>query len=578
MNNSNKIPSSRKTLITAVLTAFALAGCGGGGGGATPDAPVEIAPDAPASAPAPVPELTPQPDPVAAPVNGANSLVPSCTNCSAISANRYSGSGVGIWHKTNTGTTDQDIDVSIAGLRNSNVTLILTNETNSDVVMPAIPMTSVVAQSVMLPSANAAYKTDQATSVIDTFNRKGWKDIPLTKAVKVSANHVSGAASDPSAPRFSIIGDIRTFNDENDKPRTTSLQKQFVMPDGFVIQFWVESSEIGSFKMTPSVINQIAESFASTNGIYDMLKNTGGPLWGPHAYSELVAGSSNVLDIVLINIKNDNQPIGLVGYFYSLNNFKKSVIPTSNESLSLYVDTESIYLGGEEGIKRAKMTLAHEGMHMSNFYRRGIKISQSHQYDVWLDEMTAMMMEDAVGDTIDPSFNAIRDVRYPNYLLTKSYNCPLMTFTGFGAVCESYSVSGSFGGFLLRQMGMPFFKNLLDSTVPTSEAVVQASIIKSRPDSSLGRELRHFAVAAIPGLELSAAPAGFGFPSRVDDAYVIPSINSKSMMKYRLLPTSSPQILSAYASFPVVRNGVSGTYSTTVRVPKGASLSVVVSD
>jgi hypothetical protein len=127
-------------------------------------------------------------------------------------------------------------------------------------------------------------------------------------------------------------------------------------------------------------------------------------------------------------------------------------------------------------------------------------------------------------------------------------------------------------------MGMTFFKNLLNQPLANSEAAIQAAIKASRPGSSLGVELRHFAVAAISGISATNAPVGFGFSGRVDGHYVLPVIDSKSAMGKRKLSMVSPTTLHAYGSFPVVRNGVSGNYVTTVRVPTGTTLSVVVSD
>lgn len=555
-----KTPPYAGVKLKALLPLFfsiALAGCGGGGGGHNSE------PTPPPVTSAPTEPLTPLPD--------TSGVAPSCTGCGALSNTAYSGSGVGIWHKKNTGTSPEDVEVAITGLASNTVTLIFTNETGAEVVMPSIPMLSATARpSVFSASASAPAPKAEGLTAVTAFNLSGWKS--LISSPKIYSSFTLARA----APQLSVIGDTRAFKYHDGSSRVTTLGKQSTMADGVVVRFWVESSESSESKVSGAILEQLATAFTNPGGAYDMLMDISGPLWGSHGYGELISGVEQPIDIVLLNFVKDNQPYGEVGYFHALNNFKKSVLPDSNESISLYLDTETTYLGGTSGIKLAKATLAHEGLHLANFYRRGVKQGPAYQYDTWLEEMTAMMMEDAAGSALEPSSNSIRDMRYPEYLSSASYNCSLLDFTGFGDTCESYSVSGSFGGFLLRQMGVPFFKNLLNQSESGSEAALQSAIRAFRPQSSLGEELRKFAIAAIPALPSNGAPAGFDFPARIDGVYSIPVINAEAYKQYRVLPVTVPTTLKAYANFPVVRATVSGTFKETVRVPAGATLSVVI--
>ncbi|WP_204277729.1 M30 family zinc metallopeptidase, partial [Enterobacter hormaechei] len=70
--------------------------------------------------------------------------------------------------------------------------------------------------------------------------------------------------------------------------------------------------------------------------------------------------------------------------------------PLSNQSLSLYVDSETIYLGGNDGLNTVISTLGHEFTHMANFYQRGVLHGSQYMYGTWLEEMTAMTMEDVL--------------------------------------------------------------------------------------------------------------------------------------------------------------------------------------
>lgn len=76
-----KTSNQLSSLTIAVLSALSLAGCSGGGGGSS----------------APTQE----------PVVVQSDVASSCTDCAAVDGNTYSGAGVGVWHKTNTGATDQ---------------------------------------------------------------------------------------------------------------------------------------------------------------------------------------------------------------------------------------------------------------------------------------------------------------------------------------------------------------------------------------------------------------------------------------------------------------------------------------
>lgn len=243
--------------------------------------------------------------------------------------------------------------------------------------------------------------------------------------------------------------------------------------------------------------------------------------------------------------------------------------------IAIYIDTETMYLDATRGMSTQLNTIAHEAMHMSNFYRRSVLMGPEFGYDLWLEEMTAMMMEDAASNLIDTVYHPIRDGRYPDYLAFGSYNCPLLSFT-FPTPCDSYSSTGSFGGYLLRQMGMPFYKNLLRQNLDDSEAALTAALKTVQPEATLGQQIRKFSVAAVAALPAFGAPAGYGFPQRVDGLFNMPVIDAQTFKLFRLLPSTAPTTLEGYASFPVVRKAVTGTFTEVVRVPAGSSLTVVV--
>lgn len=548
-------PLLRTGIAAAVLLALVACG-GGGGGGKSADGTANVVDTGPVGQPTRL--------------EAESHVEPSCSDCAAIDRNTYAGTGIGIWHTSNTDTAARDVKVAIGGLANNDVTLIFTNESASDVAMAGIVMNATNALfSRRANSGGAAPVEPSAKAKIDEFNRAGW-------ATLLGKEPARRASSFGGAPLMATVGiTTRVFNHHDGSARTTILKKTSTQPDGVAVNVWVETSEATETRVSSALVDQLASSFTRSGGVYDMLKDVGGALWGSHSYPELITGGAPI-DIVVLNLQADSAPFGEMGYFYSINNFSKAYAPESNESVSLYLDSETMYLAGARGMEAIVSTMAHEGMHMSNFYRRGVKTGPAYQFDTWLDEMSAMMMEDVASARISATYNTIRDMRIPQYLQYANFNCSVLEWNWLGAPCDSYAVTGSLGGFLLRQMGIPFFGNVLRQPTTDSHEALNAAIKAFRPHSGIGEELRKFAVASIASLPAASAPAGFGFPTRVDGDYSIAAINAEVYKPSRMLPTSVPATLRGYANFPVVRQAVSGAFQETVRVPAGVSLTVVV--
>ncbi|WP_416047729.1 M30 family zinc metallopeptidase [Cupriavidus basilensis] len=547
----------RAGLLAALLAAMSVAACGGGGGDAPAAAQATASPSVPVAS-APVPPT----------------LAPACGGCGAVDASDYSGSGVGVWSASNTTGAPADVPVAIGGVNGKAVTLLYTNGATAQ-AMPAGLSLSVI-QSVLgnlsIQSVSPG-QDEQTLRDIDEFNRTGWAALAGGKQV-ASLSEIA-----PPPPLASVVNDTKSWYHTDGTRRAATLVKQVSTADATTVNIWVETTESAPGKVTGTLVDTLAAAFASGGGIYDMLTSVGGPLWGAHSYNNLIAGSGQPVDIVVLNFDNNGKPFGTVGYFWGLHNLKATSDPRSNESLSLYLDSETLYLGGTEGLKSMKMTMAHEGMHMQNFYRRGVKAGQQYAFDSWLEEMSAMMMEDFASQTIDPTYNAIRDVRFRDYVSygNGNFNCNMLNFTGFGATCESYSVSGSFGGFLDRQLGLAFYKDLLGRTSSAdSKTVLDQAIKAARPDSGFSQELLRWSVTSNSLMPAATSPSRFGYPARVDGGFTLPLIDPDLFRALRKLPVAVPATLQPYGSFPVVRSNVGATFSETVRVPAGATLSVVV--
>lgn len=562
MHRNRRTLSLPGSLTLALLTSAILAACGGGGG------------DGGASTTQAATGTTSTPgDTGSVP---ASTVAPSCSGCGAVDAHTYAGSGVGIWQSTNASASAVDLPISISGLSGHDVTLVFTNQTGTAQTMPTIPLTASYFPNVAASAIQWDDGTHAARQQIAEFNRAGWAALAGPRGSSVRSA-VYGAVA-PLAAAYAV-NDTRTWYHSDNSQRTAKLIRTDAASDGTVVNFWVETSESDPAKVSSSIVDALYAGFVPTGKIYDLLKQMGGPVWGPHAYSNLIDGSvPQPVDIVILNFDNNSTPYGMVGYFYARNAFKATSDAHSNESVSLYLDAETLYQGGTGAMKAMLLTMAHEGMHMQNWYRRGVQKDASHMYDTWLEEATAMMMEDFASQSIDSTYNAIRDVRFPDYIGYKagSYNCSLLTWDPFGASCDSYSVSGSFGGFLDRQLGLGFYKHLLTNVASTdSVAVLDGSIRAVAPASGLADQMRRFAATA-GALMKTPSPAGFGFPARAEGGFTMPEITPQALVAQRTLTQSVPSTLQPYASLPVVRKAVSGTYAETVKVPAGTTLEVVI--
>lgn len=542
-----------------VIAALALAACGGGGDGGTPAQP----------AVANTPNTNPSTDPLL--VSG---LDLACTGCGAATGSTYAGSQAGVWGKANTTGSAIDVQYSISGLAGKTVSIMLSNLGDAAVTMPAGISSSVVAE-MMSPQALSVASTEEAAQrAIGEYNRAGWVD-----ATRASSNPMLTTLGVP-APLAASIGTTglgpgasRSWYHIDGTSRPATLRQQVSASDGTVINIWVETTEAAA--VTDTMVSELAAAFAGGGMVYDRLVGVGGALWGANDFGASMLPAGMPIDIVVLNFNRDGKAYGTVGYFWGLHNMLKTREPNSNESISLYLDSETLSLGGPDGLRAIKTTMAHEGTHMQNFYRRQVKMGAEYAYDTWLEEMTAMQMEDFLSGIIATGYNPIRDVRLPDYYRYSDYNCNLMQFTGFGATCESYAVSGSFGGFLNRQLGIDFYRELLTRKVSGSRQVLDAAITGA--GWKFNDALVNWRITTNSTMPLATSPERYGYPAWTDGTFTLPLIDpsATSFTTLRKLPATAPSMLQGWASFIAPRTPANGVYSDKVRVPAGVTLSVV---
>lgn len=557
-----------KTLTASLLTIGLLAaGCGGGGGshhyGEEPPAP---------------PPITPE----------DSALLIDCTGsyCGALNSSVYAGEGVGLWRYSNNSSETVQVPLYLTNLGDKKLTLIYSNERVDAVPMPSVTLTEEQLQINALQRSRSAGEYDNSNRIpakIRQFDSAG-RLRAASGYARAQTSVMGGAASH-------VVGDSRewTIVDGYDQIvyRSATLRGQTVAVDGRTINLWVENGEYGESKISAALINTLAQKFAGRGDtVYPMVTGIAGQPWGRHGYDNLIS-ATQPLDIVLVNFDRNARPYGLLGYFWGVNNFLKDRgdpdLQYSNESLSFYMDTETFYLAqdGDEGLNLQLSTLAHEFVHMINFYQRDVSMGalpdgSDYAFDVFLEEMSAMMMEDVIGLKLMPTFNSIRDEQYPNWLWSGDFNCSLTVWDSATPECFSYATNATFGAYLLRQYGIDFYKGLLRNRSSTDSVAVLDDAIRQAGGPGLPTAVQRWgtSIALLPGQGL---PAGFGHPQRIDSGYTLPAINGPDYRHLRRIPITVPQQLNGFGHFPVLRApDMDGVYSEIMPVPARTTLSIVV--
>ena len=605
--------SAKNKIISALLStsaALALSACGGGG--ADGSTLFTTPTPAPAATPTPTPGgTTPTPTPVPAPplpstaAHVALQVDCSGANCSATDANNMAATNdAGVWTYSNTGTDAVAVDISISGTSERDGTLVVSNTSASPVNMYNIP--------------NAQIMKSQRVAPLATVN-KALAPLPPPNVIPASVRNfkepsLKNAHAMPSHPLVQThqhvaynVGDSRTWFDADHGTHLSTLIQRFNAGDGRQVNVWVENTEFGtdtSTKVTAADVSALGTAFASGtssgSAIYTMDTSLLGQPWGtyPAAGASVLIPASEPIDIVVLNINPKDGAFGTVGYFANINNFLNSGLTGSdkgfsNEALAFFMDSQTIYLARTgsvvSGLDFELSTLAHEFTHMINFYQRDVLLDQTFDNDTWLEEMTAMGMEDIVDSQINPAYNAVRDARFPDWLTQGGYNCSLDAYNSdLDNACFSYSIGGSFMGYLTRQYGVANFYQKLGNDQSSTNSYTRldnviraAAALTPGTPANLADALRHW--HASPALFSATPPASFGYPARTEVVngitYSLPGIARTADYLTALgagIPTFTPQTLQPHAMHLARRKGLASVWAESVAVPAGTTLTVVV--
>ena len=240
--------------------------------------------------------------------------------------------------------------------------------------------------------------------------------------------------------------------------------------------------------VTQAMVEELGNSFllaGENNDIYDWVTNIYGEEWetNTNGYTDLIA-ANNEITILLTDIDNDNSPDGgVVGFFWSKDNFNKASISGSNERVMLYIDSVMFANTNDGDFWQKEMysTLAHEFQHMIDFYQKRILLD--HYADTWISEMLSETTEDLIATKIkhigprgieytDGSAGETGNIdgRYP--LFNENNTLSLTTWNNYLA---DYSKVNAFGAYLVRNYGgATLLHDIMHNTYEDQQAVVSA--------------------------------------------------------------------------------------------------------
>lgn len=549
----------RALSIGMVCTASAalLAACGGGGGGGGSSPPP----------PAPAPDY----------VVSCSAATNTCASSGPVTEDH-----AGAWVLTNPTGSDALVGITVTGLTTPQTILLsLTNQaTSTTASVPA----NFYALKTSGPEESGASVQKSKLDEAAFKHHVGMRHFrqPLIRDMRAKSNMLMPVSVSAVITTSFAVGNTKTWvhaiseTEFADMPATLRASQQ--LPDGKWAHFWVHDSEWGAGKVTASIIDDYTSTFsAAGTGIYARsTTNTQGNIWGPHPYSNLIPATTTDMHVVIGNFDNNSTPYGVVGYFFALNNFLKSSggcsqCAHSNEALVFFIDSETIYLGGEAGKKSSKSVLIHELVHMINYYQRDVTLGVS--FDSWLEEMSALMMQDLLDTTYSiPSTVA---TSYMNgWAHDHSYRCSPFVFDGtLGSDCFSYQIGSVLGAHILRKHGLGFYQDLLKTTQSDS-LVALNSVLVPRADSAMRSAAQVNAVAAM--LKNTTVPTAYRFPAVPGSTFSLPEILPQDYGTYQPAPYPQPATLPSGAGAISEFSSSSATWTKIITLPKNSSLTIVL--
>lgn len=343
------------------------------------------------------------------------------------------------------------------------------------------------------------------SSQMGTLLSKSEASLPQAKTIDISER-----TEDIIGTQDNFCVNINSSNNCIETTRATARKVVSNVSTAFgnkTLNIWVSDNSFDSGSgcskvrcVTEPMVDTLANTFLSTtlnNDIYDWVTNIYGEEWetDSNGHIDLIYANDEIT-ILLTDIDGDNSPNGgVLGFFWSKDNFVKTSVSGSNERVMFYADAV-IFANGDNTWdiddfwpKELISTLAHEFQHMINFYQKAILLDTD--IDSWINEMLSESTEDLIAtkihhigprgvDYLDGSAGdpANIDGRYP---LFNQYNT--LSLTAWNNQSEDYSKVNAFGAYLLRNYGgAKLFHDIMHNSFEDEQAVVDA--VNKSPEGS----------------------------------------------------------------------------------------------
>jgi len=426
-----------------------------------------------------------------------------------------------------------DLSYTLSGLPSSGATyLVLTNASqSSSYSLYSASAAKGLASNLSRSSARSSGEglvRDNPTAT--AFNHSPWTKV--SRRVSRTGLLTSGAAASRSA---NTVGDTSvsfyTYTTDASGNDTLSLVPatcEKIVENthlGVTLNVYVQTSALSrSNKVTTGMVDEIANRFigASTPGSGSYTIDSSScilqwdqDLFGEY-YPESLSGDAYFIDddrnitIFLADLNSNYSATSYVlGYFYGLNDYRKTVggAGNSNQRLMFFLDAHLLAGGGYTD--ELYTTLAHELQHMIHFSSKVVSHGGSGD-ETWLDEACSVVAEDYVSPLLQVA--GPRGVAYTDGSAGSSGNSgggrlpyfvwwPEKSLTTWNSNLYDYGSSYAFAAWLGRNASPAFFYDLVQGSSTGFSSVESAlggtSAFVGTDVSSPGPILRAWALACL---------------------------------------------------------------------------------
>ncbi|MDR7272493.1 hypothetical protein J2X20_005176 [Pelomonas saccharophila] len=523
-------------------------------------------------------------------------LQPGCSglHCAVAADGRYAGSGVGVWRLRNDGATSQLIDVDIGNVQAGQaVTLVFSNGESKDAAelpksgsallasLGAAPSARIQAGQEPQGAAGEVAQDAQHARMLGQL-RQQWQDDLRDEQRRPQAPR----AAEPlrRALAAADVGSKRVWNDLYDDetkpvPFTATVLSTCSTGTNRRLVFWVDQELTTARTVEAAQVEPLKRSFCGDQGGFARVIALMGDVWGGTEVArrswliqESAAQPQDVNIVVTNHMGADSA--SLAGYFYGLNNsyrWRGARYANSNEALAFFMSGTGL----ASNPSYYASTLVHELTHMVNYHQRTIQRNVLH--DVWLEESSAMAIEDLLAETITPGVNKIINLRLPSYLRSGGITSMIDWLDSAGST--DYGAGGSLAAFLNRRYGSGWIKQLVSECGDDSYSCLDM-LLKRAGSAGLADEWERLGSSLFGGMPQRHAPWGYGFPQVQWDGFWLMGTDTAQLAGSRkLAPVNG---LTRFGSTShsylddVVPAGATRYVRRGVRVPAGTVLTVVV--